>query len=352
MTGEKIQLGNRMVGPGEPVFIICEGGVTNYGELELAKRQVDAAAAAAADIIKFQVTDTAALISRKAAKRLEPELGYDWFSRVKYKEFKSLNDIRELARYAATAGYPFFATAHEEVSLELIVREFDPPFLKVGSGEAHNWEFLKKIGGYGKPIIISFGLQTDDEILKAVETLKQSGAPAIAALHCTTLYPTPYEIADLPRMLHLHKLTGLPVGISDHSVGWHTVLGAVALGAVIVEKHVTFDKDDPRSLDNAGALLPREFKTMVSQIRELEKAMKPIPAEARKEKLGVGRDWAGQSLIAARNIPAGAVITREMITFKRPGKGGLSPSALDSMLGRRAKTAIEEDEQILEEHLE
>ena len=351
-TGKTINLAGREVGEGCPVYVICEGGVTNYGELELAKRQVDAAYNAGADIIKFQVTKTENLISKKVAKRLQAEMGYDWFSRVKYKEFKSFNDVRELARYTQTGGYPFFATAHDEEALDFLDKELSQPFFKVGSGESHNYEFLKNIGSRGKPVIISFGLQSDEEIMKALGTLDKAGAKEIIVLHCTTLYPTPYEFVGLPRMAHLKKLTGLPVGISDHSVGWHVVLAGVALGARVVEKHITFGKTDPRSLDNAGALLPDEWVAMVKQIRDLEKALKSVPQEERQKQLQKGRDWAGQSLIALRNIPAGSVLKRDMITFKRPAKGGLAPEMAGKIIGKKVRVPIEEDEQILLDHLE
>ena len=350
MKKTKVRLGNRPVGEGEPVFIICEGGVTNYGELELAKRQVDAAYNARADIIKFQAAKTENLISKKVAKRLEKEMGYDWFARVKYKEL-TFDELRELARYVATGNWPFFATAHEEEALDFIDKKLNQPFFKIGSGESHNYEFLKNVGSRGKPIIISFGLQSDKEIIKAIKTLESVGAKDIIVLHTTTLYPTPYDIAALPRMLHLKELTGYPVGISDHTVGWHVVLGAVALGAAVVEKHLTFGKSDTRSLDNAGALLPDEFSEMVKQIRDLEKSLKDIPEKERQKLLKVGRDWAGQSLIAKKDLPTGTVLKRNMIAFKRPARGGLGPEHLERVLGKRVKKKIENDEQIQYGHL-
>lgn len=336
---------DKEVGPEKPVVVILEGGVTNYGELELAKRQVDAAYEAGADFVKFQVTVTENLISKKVAKRLEKEMGYDWFARVKYKEF-SFDEARELARYVATGGMPFFATAHDEEALDFLDKELNQPFFKVGSGESHNLDFLKDVGSRGKPVIISFGLQSDGEVVKAVETLKKAGAPGIIALHCTTIYPTPYEIVDLTRMDHLRDLLGVPVGISDHSLGSHIVLAAVARRACLVEKHLTFGKHDPRSLDNPGALYPDEFRTMVNQIRDIEKALKPVAEAERMKMLEKGRDWAGQSIVAKRDIKAGEIIGREMITFKRPAKGGLGPERLAEVLGKKAKKEIPEDEQV------
>ncbi len=343
--------GDKKIGDGQPVYIICEGGVTNYGQLELAKRQVDAAYEAKADIVKFQVWKTENLISQKVAKRLQKEMGYDWFARVKYKEI-SYDQIQELAKYVRAGGMPFFATAHEDDGLDFIDKQLNQPFFKIGSGESHNYEFLKNVGKRGKSVMISFGLQSDEEILKAVATLREAGVKDIIALHCTTLYPTPYEKLDLKRMLHLKELLNVPVGLSDHSVGWHVPLAAVALGASVIEKHLTFGKDDPRSLDNAGALYPDEWKIMVKQIRDLEKSLLPSTEAERQQGLARGRDWAGQSLMAAKNIPKGTVLSRDMITYKRPAKGGLQPAELPKILGKKTKVDVESDEQILREHLD
>ncbi len=349
-TEKTAKFGNRLVGEGQPVFIICEGGVTNYGEIEIAKRQVDAAYEARVDAVKFQYSITENLVSKKVAKRLEPELGYDWFARMKYKEF-TREEVRELKRYTETGNMPFFATAHDTEALDFLDKELGVPYFKIGSGESHNFEFLKNVGSRGKPVMISFGLQSDEEVQKAIETLRSAGIKDILVFHCTTLYPTPYDKVDLSRMLHLKKMLNLPVGISDHSIGWHTVLAAVALGAVAVEKHLTFGKNDPRSLDNPGALLPHEFKLMVDQIRDIEKTLTPVSGDERAGFLEKARDWAGQSIVAARDIPAGTIVTADLIRFKRPQRGGLPPSAAGSIIGRAVKVAIEADEQILEKHV-
>lgn len=324
--------------------------MTNYGDLELARRQVDAAVEAGADAVKFQAWKTENLVSKKVATRLEKELGYNWFDRLKYKEL-SFDALHELQKYAEEKGIPFFATPHDNESLDFLARDINVPYIKIGSGEAHNYEFLKRAGRYKKPIFISFGMHRDEEIKKAMETLKNSGALEITIFHCTTKYPTPYGEVDLPRITHLKNLTGLPTGISDHSVGWHSVLAGVAVGAVAVEKHLTFDKFDPRSLDNPGALLPEEFKTMVAQIRDIEKSMAGISEEEKLKNISESRKWAGQTIVAMRNIREGETIYEGMIVFKRPGKGGISPSEAEKVIGKVTKIPIEEDEQIQLEHL-
>lgn len=341
-----MKFGNREIGEGKGVFIICEGGVTNYGQIELAKKQVDAAIDAKADCIKFQAWKTEELVSQKVAIRLQAELKFNWFERLKEKEF-SFKEIVALFLYAREKRMPIFATPHDEKALEFLATELNPEIFKVGSGVAHNYPFLRAVGRQKKPVIISFGFQNDREILQAVETLYHSGTPEIIALHCVSLYPTPYEYAQLKRIEHLQELLKIPIGLSDHSVGWHMPLAAVAKGACIVEKHLTFDKNDPRSLDNPGALLPEEFKLFVQQARDVEKGLKFIPANEREKVLKKARDWLGQCLVAKENIPTGIPITEEMISFKRPGLNGLPPSALPKIIGKKVKKPIDRDEQIL-----
>ena len=273
-NSKKTKFGDIEIGEGAPTFIICEAGVTNYGDLTLAKKQIDAAVEAGADAIKFQVWRTEDMISKKAAKALEKELGYDWFERMKYKEFTS-EELKEIKRYCGERGITFFATPHDEWSLNFLINELGVPFIKIGSGESSNYDFLAKVAQTNKPIFISFGMQTDEEIVRAIKTLQESGAGEIIVFHCVSIYPTPPQMVDLRKIKHLQELLKIPIGISDHSAGWHIPLAAVAMGVSVIEKHLTFDKDDPRSLDNPGALLPEEFKYLVGQIRDIETAKIP-----------------------------------------------------------------------------
>lgn len=335
-----------MVGQGEPCFIICEGGVTNYGQVSLAKKQIRSAVNAKADIFKFQACVTEKLVSKKVSKRLEKELGYNWFDRMKYKEFP-FKKVKELIEYAKSTGIPSFATAHDNESLDFLDNKMNQPYFKVGSGEAHNYEFLKNIAKRKKPVIISFGVQTNKEVDRAISTLRRNGVKDIIILHCVSVYPTPYCHANLKRMEYFRDRYNVPIGISDHSVGWHIPLAAVASGACVVEKHLTFDKTDPRSLDNPGALLPQEFKLMVKQIRDVENALRQHTEKERIKALEKGRNWAGQSIVAAKNLPVGTILAKSMFEFKRPGKGGLPPAMVDKIVGRKVKKMIEADEQII-----
>ncbi|MBI1975614.1 MAG: N-acetylneuraminate synthase family protein [Candidatus Vogelbacteria bacterium] len=343
-----VRIFNKKIGPNEPVYIIAEAGVTNYGDVEIAKRQANAAIAARADAIKYQFTKTELIVSRFAAKKHEKELGYDWYRRMKYKELSN-EDISHLKEYVSLRGggaIDWFASPHDEVALEYLAYELECPVIKIGSGESHNIDFLKKVAKTGKTVIVSFGLQTDKEAIKAVKTLQDGGADGVIAMHCTTLYPTPYELVDLHRMKHLEKILSIPVGFSDHSVGDHVLLAAVALGAPIIEKHLTFDKNDPRSLDNPGALTPAEWNDFVRKVRELEKSSAVIPEKRRQEMLVSGRNWAGQSIVAATALEKGMTLSRDMLLLKRPFKGGIGPEYISKIVGKKLKRALEEDEQV------
>jgi N,N'-diacetyllegionaminate synthase len=326
------------------VFVICEAGVTNYGDPELARRQVDFAAEAGCDAVKFQAWKTDSLVSRPVAARLRGELGYDWYERMASREL-GFDELRRLRDRAVGRGLVFFATPHDEPSLEFLVGELDVACLKVGSGEASNWAFLERIGSRERPVLIAFGMQSDEEAIRAIDVLREAGAPEVVAFHTVSLYPTPPEAADLRRLARLQELLDVPVGISDHTVGWHVPLAAVALGARAVEKHLTFDKADPRSLDNAGALEPDELPLMVAQIRELEAALQPPPAACR-EQLADSRDWALQAVVAARALETGHVLAEADLAFKRPARGGIPASAAASVVGRRLRVAVPADEQI------
>ena len=346
-----MEIDGRVIGKGSPIYIICEGGVTNYGEVDLAKKQIDAALEAKADCIKFQAWKSEELLSKKIADQLEEKLKFNWFQRMKSKEF-AFEEISDLYTYANEKEISIFSTPQDNIALDFLASDLEQGVFKVGSGNAHNYEFLKAVGRHRKPVIISFGFQSDREIVKAIETLEKSGASEIIALHCVSLYPTPYEDSQLKRIEHLKGLLGIPIGISDHSPGWHIPLAAIPLGVCVIEKHLTFDKTDPQSFDNLGALLPEEFSIFVQQVRDIEKALKPLyQEEHRQETLKQARDWLGQSSVAAQDIPIGTVIDTEMVAFKRPGLGGLPPEALPEIIGKKTIKHLEKDGQIQLEHL-
>ncbi len=340
---KKVKLGSKLVGDGEPVYIIAEGGLTNWGRLDLAKAQVDAAMAAGADCIKFQALTTEALVSKK----VDPY----WFSRLKYKEL-SYGDLEELRDYCAVRNIDFLVTAHTDIDLDFLDKELDIPFFKIGSGESLNYEFLKNIGSRKKPVVVSLGLHFNKvEIEKSIDTLEEAGAEEIVILHCSTVYPTPPAISDLKQITRLKESHDWPIGYSDHTVGWHIPIAAVALGARVIEKHISFDKTDKRSLDCPGSCTPEDLKLMVSQIREVELAMQSKPEDRRRAILNA-RLWAEQSIVARHFMSPGTILKKTDLAFKRPGNGGVSPNQVSEVVGKKTKVAIEADEQIKLEFLE
>jgi len=327
-----------MVGEGEPVYIIAEGGLTNWGQLDLAKKQADAALVAKCDSVKYQAQTTEALVSKVASPY--------WYDRLKYKELPH-DQLRELMEYCKEIGIQGFITAHTEVDLEFLDKDLNIPFHKIGSGESLNFEFLEKVGACKKPVIMSLGLHVSiDEVKESVAALERGGTRDIVLMHCNTIYPTPWEIMDLSIIQKLKETFDYPIGYSDHTPGWHIPLAAVALGATVIEKHLSFDLTDERSFDSAVSCTPETLITMVEQLRQVDAARFDRKGE-RPNAILKGREWARQSIVATTNIAKGTEITREMLTVKRPGTG-LPPEKVADIVGKTATRNIGEDELILE----
>ncbi len=333
----------------EHVFVVCEAGVTNYGELELALRQVDAAVEAGADAVKFQAWVTEALVSREAAAAAREALGYDWFERLEERRL-SEGDLRRVRDYAAERGITFFASPHDEVSLRFLVDELEVPMLKVGSGEAANERFLRAVGAAGRPTLISFGLQSVEEAKRAGDILRAAGAAEVVPLHCVTLYPTPYSLARLDRLATLREALGLPIGISDHTVGRHVALAAVALGARVVEKHFTLSRD-MYGPDASLALEPDELEDLVEGVREIETMLANPVDKDELEPFAEMKRVFEKSVVAVADIPTGATLEEAMLAAKKPGTG-IPAHRLREVVGRRARVDIAADSVLTEDALE
>lgn len=331
-----VTIGQKKVGDRHPLYFIAEGGLTNWGNLKNAKRQVDVAMSAGADAVKFQAQTTEDLISKKVA----PE----WYKRLKYKEL-SHEDLKELNQYCSIRNIDFSVTPHTYRDLEFVISELDVAFLKIGSGESINQEFLGSASNSGKPMVVSVGLHLDEkEVYETVSTIEKSGCRDIIILFCNTVYPTPPEAVNLPFLKRLVDSLPYPIGYSDHTVGTHIALAAVALGASVIEKHISFNKKDMRSFDCPVSCEPGELFDFIQQIRDLEKALQDNRQE-RKNRIVEARKWAGQSIMAAEDLPAGAVIRKDNIVMKRPGTG-ISCRDIDKVLERKLKDAVEKDELI------
>ena len=335
---ERFLIGERLVGRGCPIYLIAEAGVAHFGSEDKALRLVDLAVESAADAVKFQIFDVNALIAPELtawrARLGSRQLPYDAFVRIR--------------AYCLRRGITFLATAHDEPSLEFL-SSLDVPAYKVGSGEVGNWPFLKRIGSLGKPVIVSTGMYEDAHISDALNALTESGQREVALLHCVTRYPTPPQDAALGTISLLRERFAGVVGYSDHTRGFHIPLAAAALGAQIIEKHITLDFDVPDAQDWKVSCGPADLPIFISQLREIEAGLgrKGVMTDGERE----NRVWATKSLVTARPISAGTLLTGDDLTSKRPGTG-VPPSRLAEVIGRRAVADLGPDVVLKWEHLE
>lgn len=342
---KKIKIGHKYIGDDESVFIIAEAGVNHNGDIELAKKLVDVAVESGADAIKFQTFKAENVVTKNAPKAdyqvkntNSNESQYDMIKKLELSE----DEFKELYRYARKKGIVFLSTPFDFDSADFL-EELGIPAFKVSSTDLTNLPFLEYIAEKGRPVILSTGMGTLGEIEEAINTIKNAGNEDIILLHCITSYPAKFESLNLKAIQTLKEAFKLPVGFSDHSLGIYAPIAAVALGAVVIEKHFTLDKNLPGP-DHKASLDPEELKEMIKWIRLIEKALgdgikRPILEE--EEIKTVAR----RSIVAKVNIPKGTIITEGMITFKRPGTG-LPPKYYKEIIGKRAKRNIKADELI------
>ena len=328
---------------GKSCFIIAEAGVNHNGNLNLAKKLVDAAKRAGVDAVKFQTFKTKNLVSKntKMANYQKKNTGKkeSQFDMLKRLELRN-RDFVKLKKYCDKQKIIFLSTPHTEDAVDFLNNLV--PAYKVASGDLTNSPLLKKISRKKKPIILSTGMATLDEVREAVNTILPINKKLIL-LHCTTNYPCPLEEINLRAMLTLKKNFNLLVGYSDHTSGIIVPTIAVAMGATVIEKHFTLDKNLPGP-DHRASLEPKELKEMVKSIRNVEKilgAEKKKPTISEKKIMRVIR----KSLIAKVNITKGIIIKKNMLIAKRPGTG-INPKKINRIIGRVAKKNIEQDELI------
>jgi N,N'-diacetyllegionaminate synthase len=334
-----IRIRDRIVGEGHPCFIIAEAGVNHNGDPELAWKLVDAAAAAGADAVKFQTFRTGGIMVQstpKAAYQMETtgsgESQFDMVKRLElpFEEFGRLKD------YSEKRGILFLSTPFDFEAVDYLA-SLDMPAFKLSSGEVTNHPFLAYVARTRKPVILSTGMSTLNEVEEAVTTMKKAGVAALSLLHCVSNYPAMPRDVNLRAMLTMRNAFGVPVGYSDHTLGIEIAMAAVALGASIVEKHFTLDRNLPGP-DHRASLQPDELSAMVRSIRNVEQAL----GHGRKEPAMSEADTAAaarRSLVAACDIPAGTALTEKVIAIKRPGTG-MPPSMRALIVGRTAKNDI------------
>lgn len=327
--------------------IIAEAGVNHNGNLEMAQQMVRVARDCGADYVKFQTAVPELVISTFAPKaEYQKETTGSEQSQLEMCRaiHLPLSDYAGLADLCRQEGVGFVSTPFDLVSVDCLV-PLGMDFWKIPSGEITNLPYLRKIGALSQPVILSTGMSTLAEVEAALQVLEQAGTPRslVTLLHCTTQYPTPYDAVNLRAMEALRTLGCAAVGYSDHTVGIEVPVAAVAMGAQVIEKHFTLDKTLPGP-DHRASLDPAELRAMVQAIRNTEAArgngIKDV-ADTERPNIEVAR----KSIVAARAIAAGEVLTAENITVKRPGNG-ISPMLWDSVLGQRAPRAFQPDELI------
>lgn len=327
------------------VLIIAEAGVNHNGDLDLAYKMIDEAKKAGADIIKFQTAKPELVIS-KFAQKAEYQKRTTNATESQLEMCKKLHlkfeDYIPLKLYCEKVGIKFLSTPFDLESI-MFLEKLGCDVWKIPSGEITNYPYLVTLAKTGKPIIMSTGMSTIDEVKDAINLLKTNGAGEITLLQCNTQYPTPYEDANLNAMKTLAMETGLPVGYSDHTCGIEVPVAAVAMGACVIEKHFTLDRN-MEGPDHKASLEPSELKDMVDAIRNVEKALgKGIKEPSRSEKENI--EIARKSIVARVKIKKGDLLTEQNITTKRPGSG-INPMRWNEVLGTRAIRDFSEDELI------
>lgn len=328
------------------IKIIAEAGVNHNGSLETAKKMVDAAVEAGADYIKFQTFHAHSLVTAlcEAAEYQKENSGVSSQGEMLKNLELNFDDFKKLKAYCDEKGIGFLSTAFDEESIDFIA-SLKPDYMKVPSGEITNLPFLRKMASTGIPVIISTGMSTPEEIAKALKPfLKEGyGSDDIILLHCTTQYPTPMEDVNLLAMKTVSGNFGHPAGYSDHTLGIEVPIAASTLGATIIEKHFTLDRN-MEGPDHKASLEPDELVEMVKAIRNIEVALGHGVKEV-KDSESQNIIAARRSIVAKRHISKGEVIKAEDITTKRPATG-LSPMLWDKVVGSKAIKDFAPDEMI------
>lgn len=328
------------------VYIIAEAGVNHNGRLDLALKLCDAAKEAGVDAVKFQTWKTENIVTasaHQAAYQTENtgknESQYDMLKRLEL----SYTHFEEIQQYCKKIGIDFLSTPDEEESLAFLMNKLNLPLVKIGSGEVTNIPYLRTIASYQKPVILSTGMSTLSQVALAYETLMKAGAPKVSLLHCTTNYPCPYEEVNLKAMQTLKDAFKCRVGYSDHTMGTEIPVAAVAMGAEIIEKHFTLDRN-MEGPDHKASLEPQELKLMVQQIRHIEQALgdgikRPNKSEVENVKV------VQKSILAKCPIKKGELLTSDNLVVKRAGSG-ISSVYWDVVVGTIALFDYDIDEPI------
>lgn len=326
------------------VFIIAEAGVNHNGDLETAKQLVDVAVKSGVDAIKFQSFKAENLVTYKAPKaeyQTETTVKGSQFDMLKKLEL-SIDDHIELKKHCDNKGIMFLSTPFDFASVGLL-EKINIPIYKISSGDLTNIPLLKFIARKNKPIILSTGMANLGEIEDAIDAIKSEKNDKISILHCTSNYPTEYNNVNLKAMITMKEAFKLPIGYSDHTIGTEVSIAAVALGAEIIEKHFTLDKE-MEGPDHRASLNPEELRNMVLRIRNIEMSLGDGIKKCEKSEENT-RLVARKSIVALRDINESTILTERDLAYKRPGDG-LPPKLYMNIVGRKASKYISKDEHI------
>ena len=318
-----MKLGKREINTGKPVYIVAEAGINHNGDIDIAKKMIESASKCGADAVKFQTIVTEELFSEV----LNPNV-IDFAKKVSFNKKQHI----DLMKYASRHGVDFFSTPVGKKSAELL-KSINVKCIKIASGEITNHEMIKIIAKMKKPVIISTGMTTISEIADVVEIMRSQNCPFML-LHCNASYPTPIEDANLNTIPYLHTTFDVPIGYSDHTIGNEACLAAVSLGACVIEKHFTLDKN-MEGPDQKLSADVNEFTDLVSKIRMIEKSLGthrigPTKSEEKFKKL------MRKSIGVSTNIQKGTKIKRSMLNIIRP-ETGISPIMLDKIIDMTIK---------------
>ena len=340
MTVQPVRLGDRLVGPGSRPLVIAEAAINHQGDFEIAKRLVYVAHAMGADSVKFQmhVLENEMLKDTPRSANFEESL-YETLQATNL----SVDEHRELKSLCESLGIMYLCTPFSRDAAD-ILEELGVVCYKTGSGELTNLPLQRHVAAKGKPVIVSTGMSLEEEVAETVAIYEELGTPLVLT-HCVSAYPTPYEKVNLGVMARYRDRFGVPVGLSDHSRGIYTALGAVALGAAVLEKHFTLDKLQ-KGPDHAVSIEPPELADLVLGAEAIYKAL----GDERRifEEEAPILAWARESVVSELPISAGEVIEPEAVWVKRPapGPGQIPAKDLDRVIGKRARTDIEANRQL------
>lgn len=320
------------------VIIIAEAGVNHNGDINVAKKLIDAAADAGVDYVKFQTFKADSLVSKSAKKADYQKININDGDDSQYAMLKNLElsheNHLELMLYCSERNINFFSTAFDVEGVKYL-NDLGLSFFKIPSGEITNYPYLRAIALFGKPVIMSTGMSSEIEIKNALDVLIKFGLKkeVISILHCNTEYPTPMKDVNLNAMLTIKKTFGVQIGYSDHTLGIEVPIAAVAMGAKIIEKHFTLDRSLPGP-DHVASLEPAELKEMVKAIRNIELAVsgdgEKIPSESEMKNIAIAR----KSIFINKNLSKGHIITEDDIISLRPGDG-ISPMEWENVVGKK-----------------